>query len=385
MMAKVFPEDHRVGEAKAKDIVKIADLLRIEGLIKHRHEMVGPCPRCGGRDRFSINSAKQVFFCRHCQAKGGVIDLTMWLRDCSFPDALEWLCGPRQELSAEEIALREAQAEKNRQARQEQEDRERARAIQQGRRIWEQGLPAEGTPVRDYLARRGFLPDAWPVLPICLRFHPDLPFMVEDQVKLPDGRTERRFLQVHRGPAMLAAVQGPDSRFRAVHRTWIDLDQPKGKAVVVHPVTGEVLLSKKVQGSKKGGAIRLSGSQPADVMVMGEGIETTASAMVSGVYPGAAFWAGVDLGNMSGQRQMGKGLMYAGIPDLDDAEAFVPPPWVKRLIYVQDGDSEPKSTRAKLLAGLRRAMVLQPGLKAQIVHAGEGLDLNDVLMGQDDG
>lgn len=29
---------------------------------------------------------------------------------------------------------------------------------------------------------------------------------------------------------MLAAVQGPDDRFSAVHRTWIDLDRPNGKA-----------------------------------------------------------------------------------------------------------------------------------------------------------
>ena len=50
---------------------------------------------------------------------------------------------------------------------------------------------------------------------------------------------------------------------------------------------------------------------------------------------------------------------------------------------MQDGDSEPRLTRAKLVAGLRRAMLLRPGLKAQIVHAGAGVDLNDVLMGAD--
>jgi aconitate hydratase len=45
------------------------------------------------------------------------------------------------------------------------------------------------------------------------------------------------------------------------------------------------------------------------------------------------------------------------------------------VIYVQDGDSDPKLTRAKLVAGLRRAMLLRPGLRAQIVHAGAGVDL----------
>ena len=33
------------------------------------------------------------------------------------------------------------------------------------------------------------------------------------------------------------------------------------------------------------------------------------------------------------------------------------------------------------LSGLRRAMALRPGLTAAIVHPGEGIDMNDLLMG----
>jgi hypothetical protein len=121
-------------------------------------------------------------------------------------------------------------------------------------------------------------------------------------------------------------------------------------------------------------------------MVMGEGIETTLSAMVSGVDAGAMFWAGVDLGNMAGRRVIrGEGMKFAGLPDLDDDEAFVPPACVERLVYVMDGDSDPRLTRAKLEAGLRRAMVMRPGLQGQIAMAPQGLDLNDVLMGKTDG
>ena len=112
-------------------------------------------------------------------------------------------------------------------------------------------------------------------------------------------------------------------------------------------------------------------------------------AAVGAPYP-AAFWAGVDLGNMAGRRITSKikaralgvpedGIRAAGIPDMSDGEAFVPPPWVRRLVFVQDGDSDPAETRAKLLAGLRRAMALVPGLQAQIVAAPPGCDLNDVL------
>ena len=369
-----WPDDPRRAEALAKPIAEVADLLRIKGLRRAGVERVGPCPQCGGDDRFGINPRKGVFGCRKCGAKGDGIALVMHVRQVSFPEALDWLCGPRQEISAAERAQRDQAAEANRQARAAEAAQYRARAVADARRLWNAGMAAEGTAVRDYLTRRGIEPGLYPRLAPALRFHPALPYMVSD-----GGGVWR---EVHCGPAMLAAIQGADNRFCAVHRTWLDLDQPKGKAVIADPVTGEGLQAKKVLGAKKGGAIRLSRGE-GSVLVMGEGIETTLSACVAGAVAGASYWAGVDLGNMAGQRHLGKGQRFDGIPDLGDAEAFVPPPWVQRLIYVQDGDSDPKLTRAKLVAGLRRAMLLRPGLRAQIVHAGAGVDLNDVLMGAD--
>jgi phage/plasmid primase-like uncharacterized protein len=38
-------------------------------------ERAGPCPRCGGTDRFSINTKKQVWNCRKCGVGGDVIKL----------------------------------------------------------------------------------------------------------------------------------------------------------------------------------------------------------------------------------------------------------------------------------------------------------------------
>ena len=103
--------------------------------------------------------------------------------------------------------------------------------------------------------------------------------------------------------------------------------------------------------------------------------------MASGAQPDAAFWCLVDLGNMAGRQQSGPGLRHAGMPDLEDSEAFVPPAWVERLIYVMDGDSDPKPTRSNLVAGLRRAMALRPGLAGKIAASPAGFDLNDVLVG----
>ena len=57
-------------------------------------EYVGPCPSCGGEDRFAVNVVKQVFRCRQCNEKGGnVITLVMWLDGCAFDEAVTKLTG----------------------------------------------------------------------------------------------------------------------------------------------------------------------------------------------------------------------------------------------------------------------------------------------------
>jgi phage/plasmid primase-like uncharacterized protein len=59
-----------------------------------RRELVGPCPRCGGRDRFAINLVKQVWNCRGCSRGGDAIGLVRHVRDCSFREAIAFLdCG----------------------------------------------------------------------------------------------------------------------------------------------------------------------------------------------------------------------------------------------------------------------------------------------------
>jgi phage/plasmid primase-like uncharacterized protein len=56
-------------------------------------ELIGPCPVCGGDDRFGVSIVKQVFNCRGCGAKGDVIDLVRCLDDCEFVRACETLTG----------------------------------------------------------------------------------------------------------------------------------------------------------------------------------------------------------------------------------------------------------------------------------------------------
>lgn len=370
--------DHRIADAKRKGMAAIMQQLAIGGLKRAGVEWVGPCPICGGTDRFGINTRKGQFLCRQCGGRGDEIGLVQFVMGLDFLGALDWICGPKQELSAEELAKRATRDAENKARKEREAVAYRANAIREGREIWEAGRPAEDSPVRDYLAVRGITRALFPRLPVCLRYAPDLPYMVPN----PDKASRSKWIEVYRGPAMLAAVQGQNDRFCAVHRTWFDLAQPQGKARILDPVTSAPLARKKGWGAKKGGAIRLrNGARDNTTLVMAEGIETTLTAVIADAYPGAHFWAGVDLGNMSGQRVTGRGLKYAGIPDLEDDEAFLPPPWVQRLIFVKDGDSDPRDTQAKLEAGIRRAMVARPGLRGQIAPCPDGLDLNDVLLG----
>jgi len=366
-----FLDDPRILEAKGIPMQEVVFRLGIAGLLAQGGELVGPCPLCGGKDRFAINLRSNLFQCRKCDdvAGGDQIALVMQIQNMSFPAALKWLCGDAPaSVAPEELERRRAAAAASERKQREQQERYRAQAISDAKKIWTRAEAGDVSLARAYLDARGITRDMVCDLPRALRLIPDHPY-----VKKIGGQ----LVTCHRGPCMVAAIQARDGMLEAVHQTWISAVPPHGKALIEH--NGEAMASKLVRGSKKGGAIRLFTPRDADTLIMGEGIETTLTALAAQPIEGAAYWAGVDLGNMAGRMQKIPGTRHSGIPDMADADAFVPPPWVRRLIFIQDGDSDPKATRAKLESGLRRAMARVRGLKGQIVHAGEGVDLNDVL------
>src|ERR1700740_3370718 len=56
-------------------------------------ERIGPCPKCGGKDRFAINVKKQVWNCRGWEKGGDVIALVQHLEDVDFLTACRRLAG----------------------------------------------------------------------------------------------------------------------------------------------------------------------------------------------------------------------------------------------------------------------------------------------------
>ena len=52
----------------------------------------GPCPRCGGSDRFrafdDVNETGGLF-CNQCGTRSDIFASVQWLRNCTFPQALQ--------------------------------------------------------------------------------------------------------------------------------------------------------------------------------------------------------------------------------------------------------------------------------------------------------
>ena len=78
--------------ARSRDLLAEVDS-RGAKLTRLGSEWVGPCPVCGGRDRFSINTRKRLFNCRGCQLGGDVIRLVQHLEGCDFASAVAHLAG----------------------------------------------------------------------------------------------------------------------------------------------------------------------------------------------------------------------------------------------------------------------------------------------------
>jgi Protein of unknown function (DUF3631)/CHC2 zinc finger len=77
--------------------VRIEDELARRGVTLRGRgtDRCGPCPVCGGDDRFSINVDKQVFNCRGCGVGGDVIALVQHLDGAEFNGAVTALAGPK--------------------------------------------------------------------------------------------------------------------------------------------------------------------------------------------------------------------------------------------------------------------------------------------------
>jgi hypothetical protein len=226
-------------------IIDAAKAMRIEDEVARRGiklvgrgERVGPCPVCGGRDRFSINTKKQLWHCRGCAKGGDVVDLVQHLDGVGFKSAVATLGGD------ETRPIRPAPK-----ATAPQDDAANtARALA----LWNEASEVNGTLAEEYLRRRHL---ALPEDDHALRFFSPCPFADTTY------------------PAMVAL-------FRDVL-----IDEPKA----IHRIAlapGGILIAKRMLGRVGGCAVKLDAD--ADVehgLAVGEGIETMIAARMRGLRP----------------------------------------------------------------------------------------------------
>lgn len=385
--------DAWIEEARRADCHAVLGRIRSDAKLKKTSsEFVGPCPSCGGTDRFSINRRKNIWFCRMSQRGGDAISLVEYLNGADFLGAVEVITGrPPPKGSGGTLADAELMAQQAREAEERRVLAERAmndfrvKEIRRAHDIWTAAGPISGSIAESYLRHRGVNPAPGAKLR-CLS---NLPYwhFVEDKWQV-----------IHEGPAMVAAIQGRDGGFIGCHCTWIDpsFASRSGKATIAHPVTGEMLDAKKVRGSQKGGRIHLGGLMDAARLVVGEGVETVYSVREAESLETRArtlYWSSVNLGNLGGRAResvvhptatmkdkagrIRRQKVPGPVPDLDDHDTLRPPANATEIVLLGDGDSDRFTTRNTLLRFAGRWQ--RPGVSIRAAWAEDGSDFNDML------
>jgi hypothetical protein len=361
-------------------------------LKKHSREHVGPCPACGGEDRFAVNPKKKggIFNCRSFGG-GNVITMVMHVCSVRFLEACEIINGEPMPavgslISPEDTRQAAEEREQLRQERelasekQENEFRERARGVSFD--IWKRAEEISSSPVEEYLRLRGILE-----LPLGLRLRcvRDLPYWIE--------RAGRQTV-IHRGPAMVAPILRPDGRFGGLHRTWIDLSQPKGKARIADPDDSSKLCDvKKFLGSTKAGYIELIPVKDPRALIIGEGIEKVLAVWLALHRVGrdlsqTAFRTSLSLGNLGGphtetvrhsteKTEKGQAKRVPG-PTPQLTEPGIPiPDSIERIIILGDSTSDHLTTRCAIARAETRWR--KPGRVIQVAWSPDGIDYDDLL------
>lgn len=397
---KLFVED-----ARAIAIADAAQRLNLK-CNPRGSEHPQPCPACGGKDTFAFNTQKNKWNCRqggiggndaigmaahvrglNVRSREGLLEACSILLGQSIPEG-----GERETDEDKSARLQRLEAQRQRNA-ELQEERAKSQADyreierNKARGIYGRAVTLYSTGAmygRFYLMARGAcVPEYdW------LRVDPSVTYWHGDA-------------SLHEGPAMIAPIIGPDLSVIGCHITWIDLARrPKCRPDVIDPTSGEVLPTKKMRGSKKGGLIPLAGHPRMDRWVGGEGIENTlAVARAENLRPDTFYFAAGDLGNLSGpadpasrfahptlKKEDAKGRLRSVMvqgpvprPNQEPEDGFWVGDHVREIILLGDGDSERVMTSAAMARA--RARILRPHRKVAIAWPPAGTDFSEMMAG----
>lgn len=260
---------------------------------------MAPCPVCqpeqrGDRNALTLSDAADGRLLAHCKKLG-----------CDFTDiiaALGFTGGGYEPPNPYALAARDAEAQA-----------EQRRALERCKRIWDRARPLVGTEGEAYFQRRGITVP----LPNCLRWRSDI-------LHTPSGR-------------WVSAVVAKVEPTGGLHRTFL---LPDGKR------------DKLMLGPCSGGSVRLT--EEIGPLLIGEGIESTLSALQLLGRPEVSAWATLSTSGMRG---------------------VVLPEAVGELIIAVDGDAPGRAAGADLA---ERAVAL--GWRVSVADPSDGQDWNDQLI-----
>jgi hypothetical protein len=337
--------DLDVARARAADLLEVA---RSHGarLKKDYGEWIGPCPACGGDDRFSISLKKGVWNCRGFGG-GDVIALEMHLGRSTFGEAVLALTGRwqsrRREPTPEEAATRLAREKRRLQEAEAEAEAEAARNNRRAAEIVARLRPVAGTPGEAYLRDVRRIDVGHWAIRLALQTVETL------------GWSERTYFH----------QPDPGKPFHELHGQWLGAIV----AILTDPVTAErsggITRTFVHQGRKIGKAISLGGAgwpgivrlSPDDEVLAGlniaEGLETALSAMMMNFVP---MWA------------MGSTGTMAAFPILAGIEA---------LTIIADNDPNEAGIEAASTAYWRWK---DAGREVHIRQSNELGDINDLIM-----
>ena len=194
-------EAHRQLEGKWKGILVKAGIE--EKLLKRSH---GPCPLCGGVDRFRFDDkGLGRYYCQQC-GPGDGFKLLMGYLHMTFAEAKAWAMNEAGVIEADRPQRERSDADK----------------LADLRKVWEAGVPyAEGLVA--YFMDRGIDPD-YADDPM-LRWHPSLRWFAEGKHGFAPAMLARFFQWDKKGGLQSVTV----------HRTW-PKGSPKKKMVMPSPV-----------------------------------------------------------------------------------------------------------------------------------------------------
>jgi hypothetical protein len=381
-------------------------------------EQAMPCPACGGKDRFAVNTVKNKWNCRGASVGGNdaigmaahILGLDVgrrpeFLAACgavlaeSVPDGAEQVSEARRAEIEAEAEARAARAASEAAAREREANEFREKELARCCGIYEAArMPSLDGRVAQYVrARTG--QDVALFDRSVIREAAALTYW--------HGKDERGHARdLWCGSAMVLPFVDGAGQMIGIHQTWIDIaSRPKCRPRLICPEKGEALPTKKMRGSKKGGLIPVAGEMSAKRWVVGEGFENVAAWYGAELADNEAlalstFYAAAgDIGNLAGAaartgrfahphqtRRDARGaarpvMMPSPLPDPERlGDGFPLAGHVRELLFLGDGDSEPVWTAAQMARAEARARLIAPGVDVGTAWPPVGHDWADLIV-----